>query len=1184
MPGLDACRLPIGDTADYQSALPAYCEPGEDGRTVLIAQVRPAKAELLADGRAVAFRDAFEGDGVVADVFYEISEYSIAQDVIVRGRLPDPEYFGLAANSYLAIATEFYMPPALRQLAAREGEFDRTLHWGTMGIIRGKAFSLGEDSSKVDVQKVWLESDGRTLLYETVPHPWIKEDLQRLPVLKQPLREPSLSIPSEHEQGSYTPRGQSRKLENLIARNLKPILPGFASAPLRQRAPRGGQPATELAGLAGLGSPGFVIDFTLVDYPVISIDFGAGHGEKRGFAAIGRTSSDLWNVYDLQSAASTNIFYANGLSLLYTDGSLSGASVEVLNAPGGWSFQSSMQAVDPMYDDYMYPLAGEATVTINSLAAGSYDFYLYGHGPAENANTVFKVETSGLSTAAGGAAWSTAHWLEGQQYVVFRNVEVEEGQSVTITAAPGESGYALLSGMQIGRTGQLMAPPEVELGAQSKTIPAGGAAVLCARASGSGPLTYQWRKDGSLLEGATNAIYQVLGAEVSDAGSYSVEVSGVGGTVSSPEMMLLLSGGSCAPLPSGAVAWWSGDYSTEDLALDNDLYWVGTPTYETAVVGQGYRTSSGKYVYAPYSLSLDVGTGAGFTVEAWIKRYDNNPGPLFQWGSAAGQGVTLWANYETVGGLFGVIMEANGQGHVTGVANALPLNEFAHVALTYEASTGDTKIYINGVLVRTTNDGILGPLKTAMNLYLGYRPHDGACFNGVFDEPSVYNRALSVSDIEAIYSAGGNGKCTWPACTVADGVDQPAWSLIGLGQAPWSCQGSIVCPDGDGDAAQSGIIGHSQSSGMQTTVNGPGSLTFYWKVSSQQNCDFLRFCLDGTPQDQISGSVDWAYRSFGVPSGAHTLTWEYAKDSSVDSGSDAGWVDLVQFGSCLPPPTGLAGWWPGDNSPADLVHGNTVTMYNGSDYTTTQDGKVDQSFRFDGANDYASVASSSYLNPTTGLTVEAWVYQTGNQNQNMALISKDGCYSDRQYFLTVSSGQHFRAHISTTGSGLVYFDSYATVQLNAWYHVAMTYDGVNLSLYINGVLSRSAPATGNLIVTSQPVHIGGSTSGGWGDYKFAGRIDEHTIYNRALNSSSIYGLYTAGAGGKCKAPPDSDGDGLPDWWESQYGLNPQNPTDANGDQDADGYTNLQEFANGTHPNLANARVTIFEPKAGVNIP
>jgi hypothetical protein len=124
---------------------------------------------------------------------------------------------------------------------------------------------------------------------------------------------------------------------------------------------------------------------------------------------------------------------------------------------------------------------------------------------------------------------------------------------------------------------------------------------------------------------------------------------------------------------------------------------------------------SGKYVYAPYSSTLDVGTGDGFTVEAWIKRYDNNPGPLFQWDSPSGQGVTLWANYETVGGLFGVIMEADGQGHVTGIVNALPLNEFVHVALTYEASSGDTKIYTNGVLARTTNYGLLGPLKTAMN-------------------------------------------------------------------------------------------------------------------------------------------------------------------------------------------------------------------------------------------------------------------------------------------------------------------------------------------------------------------------------------------------------------------------------------------------------------------------------------
>ena len=58
------------------------------------------------------------------------------------------------------------------------------------------------------------------------------------------------------------------------------------------------------------------------------------------------------------------------------------------------------------------------------------------------------------------------------------------------------------------------------------------------------------------------------------------------------------------------------------------------------------------------------------------------------------------------------------------------------------------------------------------------------------------------------------------------------------------------------------------------------------------------------------------------------------------------------------------------------------------------------------------------------------------------------------------------------------------------------------------------------------------------------------------------------------ASPDSDGDGLPDWWEIQYGLNPHDPTDAAQDADGDGMTNLQEYLAGTNPQDPNSRLRL----------
>jgi hypothetical protein len=103
-----------------------------------------------------------------------------------------------------------------------------------------------------------------------------------------------------------------------------------------------------------------------------------------------------------------------------------------------------------------------------------------------------------------------------------------------------------------------------------------------------------------------------------------------------------------------------------------------------------------------------------------------------------------------------------------------------------------------------------------------------------------------------------------------------------------------------GDAAQSGDITHYKSTWLQTTVIGPGMLTFYWKVSSEPvdywgGGDYLRFYVNGTEQTRICGSVDWEQKSYSLTGGTYTLRWEYTKDGDTDSGSDCGWVDKVTF-------------------------------------------------------------------------------------------------------------------------------------------------------------------------------------------------------------------------------------------------------------------------------------------------
>jgi hypothetical protein len=135
---------------------------------------------------------------------------------------------------------------------------------------------------------------------------------------------------------------------------------------------------------------------------------------------------------------------------------------------------------------------------------------------------------------------------------------------------------------------------------------------------------------------------------------------------------------------------------------------------------------------------------------------------------------------------------------------------------------------------------------------------------------------------------------TFTPSSLGEAVDNTALRWTTGGSANWFAQTTTYYYGGD--AAQSGDIGDSQSTWLQTGVTGPGNLTFYWKVSSENTYDFLRFYIDGSLQTgSISGTVDWQQKSYSIGNGTHTLQWIYIKDTYTSSGSDCGWLDKVAF-------------------------------------------------------------------------------------------------------------------------------------------------------------------------------------------------------------------------------------------------------------------------------------------------
>jgi hypothetical protein len=89
-----------------------------------------------------------------------------------------------------------------------------------------------------------------------------------------------------------------------------------------------------------------------------------------------------------------------------------------------------------------------------------------------------------------------------------------------------------------------------------------------------------------------------------------------------------------------------------------------------------------------------------------------------------------------------------------------------------------------------------------------------------------------------------------------------------------------------------------QVSWVETTVTGPGTLSFEWKVSSELDSDFLTFSIDGVDQPgRISGEAGWQSLTFTIPAGTHRLRWNYTKNHANAAGFDAGWLRRVSYGT-----------------------------------------------------------------------------------------------------------------------------------------------------------------------------------------------------------------------------------------------------------------------------------------------
>lgn len=238
-----------------------------------------------------------------------------------------------------------------------------------------------------------------------------------------------------------------------------------------------------------------------------------------------------------------------------------------------------------------------------------------------------------------------------------------------------------------------------------------------------------------------------------------------------------------------------------------------------------------------------------------------------------------------------------------------------------------------------------------------------------------------------------------------------------------------------------------------------------------------------------------------------------------ETSNDAIELPLQKSGrNCIPPPSGIIGWWPGDGNANDIVNQHHGTMQNGATFAP---GMVDNAFSFDGVDDRVTIPDhGDWTFGDDPFTIDLWVnFTTVVDRSPFVDHTEGGGETNKWWFMydawghNKPSGPALRFHInSPTLNPLDAISAPWEPNTGQWYHVAVTRNGSNYAIYIDGVQVTTDIDNTTIPDAETPLYIGQSEE----QYFFNGLIDEVEIYNRALRPKEIEAIYLAGSTGKCK--------------------------------------------------------------------
>ena len=243
--------------------------------------------------------------------------------------------------------------------------------------------------------------------------------------------------------------------------------------------------------------------------------------------------------------------------------------------------------------------------------------------------------------------------------------------------------------------------------------------------------------------------------------------------------------------------------------------------------------------------------------------------------------------------------------------------------------------------------------------------------------------------------------------------------------------------------------------------------------------------------------------------GVTTITITVSDGDRTASDSFVLWVDEPATDANL-----IAYWRLDDNSgltAADAAGTNVGTLVHGPAWTS---GRVGGALNFDGIDDVIHVPDADALDLENKFSIAFWFNPTLLLNANSGrkdLLDKSGSYGLMLNYLEADGKLAFvlNSNAPVVKSVTVSWPS------NQWCHAAATYDGAQMKLYVNGSLEGTLTTTVPATASTTALQIGGSAQG----FYFPGALDEVRLYNAALSSNDVRGLFLAAVTNRPNAAP-----------------------------------------------------------------